>query len=501
MFLACGEACDFSEPEGLRDSRTSPDRRTEERTGARRMSRRGSGWRTWRARHAQMSSAVAASAPATLDAKLGGGSAAAPTSLASPEERVRWTLGFVAVLAYIFSVTSYRVNIATPAMVIAVIALFFEGKAIRFPPFLFFFALWVIWCVTGLPLSLAPSLTNEALQTLGKLVVISLALASVVQTYGRLRLFVVFYAACFLLFPVRGALVNYVVGYRVFGRALWNYVYANPNDLAAFLFCPLALSIWLVQTERDWRARWMALGSTGVMLLLLLLTQSRGALIALVVSAAFFLVRTSTRRAVRGIFVTLGLLALVVPFVPSSAWERFQGMSLLSSTETLAQADPEGSAEDRYNIWRVAVQIIASNPIKGVGLGTYEYAHALQAAQMDVPPGAKGIRDTHSTYLHVAAETGFPGLGLFLLMLTGAFAGAERARWRTTDQRLRNLILCQEAGLVGFLVAGVFGSFAALNVLYIQLAVLAASSRIAAKSASPLPAARGSAAVLRTRIA
>ncbi len=421
-----------------------------------------------------------------------------PRSPAIPDERVRWTLGFIAILAYIFSVTTYRINIATPAMVVAIVALLFEGNAIRFSPFLLFFAMWVVWCVTGLPFSFAPSLTSDALRVMGKLLLVALAITWLVQTYGRLRVFVGFYAACFLLFPVRGALVNYLVGYTVFGRALWNYVYSNPNDLAAFLFCPLALLVWLAQAERERRLRLIAIGGAGVMVLVLLMTQSRGAFIALVVSGAFYLVRSSTRRAVRGLMVALAVMTLVVPFVPSSAWNRFRAMSYLSSTQTLAQADPEGSAEDRYDIWRVAVQIIAANPISGVGLGCYEYAHALQSAQMDVLPGAKGIRDTHSTYLHVAAESGFPGLGLFLLMLAGVFASAERARRRTADQRLSALILSQEAGLVGFLVAGVFGSFAGLNVLYIQLAILSAASAIAMRSAGALPVARRSAAFIRT---
>ncbi len=463
------------------------------------MRRPGPGWRTWRAPQEPQSGAVAPSGSASVSADFAPAAPSLQTSPAIPDERVRWTLGFIAILAYIFSVTTYRINIATPAMVIAVVALLFEGNAIRFPPFLFFFALWLVWSVTGLPFSFAPSLTNDALQVMGKLVLIALAITWLLQTYGRLRIFVGFYAACFLLFPVRGALVNYLVGYTVLGRALWNYVYSNPNDLAAFLFCPLALLVWLAQAERDRRLRLMAIGGAGVMVLVLLMTQSRGALIALVVSGAFYLVRSSTRRAVRGLMVALAVLALVLPFVPSSAWDRFRGMTYLSSTQTLAQADPEGSAEDRYDIWRVAVQIIALNPIKGVGLGAYEYAHALQSAQMDVLPGAKGIRDTHSTYLHVAAETGLPGLGLFLLMLTGVFVSAERARRRTSDQRLSALILCQEAGLVGFLVAGVFGSFAALNVLYIQLAILSAASAIAARSARALPVARRNAAFMRTR--
>ena len=81
---------------------------------------------------------------------------------------------------------------------------------------------------------------------------------------------------------------------------------------------------------------------------------------------------------------------------------------------------------------------------------------------MIVPPAARGFRDTHSTYLNVAAETGIPGLILFLAMIAVVAAGAELTRRRAAGTARARQLFALELGLLAFLMHGIFGSLAKL---------------------------------------
>lgn len=383
-----------------------------------------------------------------------------------------WSISLVGVLAYICAAVTYRLPVATPAMILAVIGLFFERR-ITVPFFILLFALFVVWAGFSYTASLDQAMTMDQTTVLAKILLISFIIANVTRTSWRMRVFMIFFLACFALYPARGTLVNYfIVRYTIFGRALWNYIYSNPNDLAALTFFPLSLSAAVALTEPKGWIRRAAITGTALLPLIILVTQSRGALIGLVSSGLIFFMVHSRGRRLKSL-LALGAAGIVLlPFVPRSAWERFELMKNLTSTTTIAEADPEGSAEARYNIWRVAGTIIKENPVTGIGLGVYARAHAMYAPRVGVPVTALGFRDTHSTYLNVAAETGIPGALIFLSMVGVVAVSCERTRRRARGTPRAEQLLALELGLLAFMLAGVFGSFAKLSFLYIQLAVM-----------------------------
>ena len=390
----------------------------------------------------------------------------------SAQHPATWSVSFVAVLAYIYSAVTYGLPLVTPAMALATLGLFLEGRPPRVPLFIGIFALWLGWAAVGYTSSVDGSATYAQAIVLAKIMLICFVIANVVRDGWRMRIFLIFFLACFAAYPARGTLVNFfIVRYTIFGRALWNYIYSNSNDLAALTFLPLSMAAAVAMTEKNiWMKRAAIVGLV-VLPLMMLLTQSRGALIALVVTGLVFFVLHTKGRRTRSLLTAVAASVFILPFVPQSAWERFSLMKNLS-TGDLIEADPEGSAEARYNIWRVARVIIKENPITGIGLGVYPRAHAMYAPRVGVPVSAIGFRDTHSTYLNVAAETGIPGVVLFLGMIGVVVASCERARWRSKGSPRAKQLLAFELGLLGFLLAGVFGSFAKLSFLYVQLAIM-----------------------------
>jgi len=96
----------------------------------------------------------------------------------------------------------------------------------------------------------------------------------------------------------------------------------------------------------------------------------------------------------------------------------------------------------------------------------------MYAPRVGVPDAALGFRDTHSTYLNVAAETGIPGLLLFLSTIGVVAVASERTRRLARGSPRAQQLLALEIGLLAFMLAGVFGSFAKLSFLYMQLAIM-----------------------------
>ena len=395
----------------------------------------------------------------------------------APQQRVVWTFVYAAFLCYVFAVTTFRLPIGEASMIAGLLGLVLQQERIRLPALLAWSAVFLGWCLLGYFRSPFPAEVWANVILLGKLCLIMLVAANALRSPAQLRFFMIFFLACYALFPVRGAFVNYFSNYTLFGRALWNYTYDNPNDLAALSLLVLSVAASLLATERTPWIRWCAIAGLAILPLLILMTQSRGGFVALCVFTAVALFTQHHRRRLQ----TLAIVALlglgVAAAAPSGVWTRVKGLAQI--TENLDNVDPEGSAKSRYQIWQVATTIIHDYPLTGVGWGAYALAHANYAAVSDVDPSARGARDTHSTYLNVLAETGYLGLLLFLGLLWSVVRRAERARrWcRPVLPRLAMQLMYLELGLLAFLVAGVFGSFAKLSFLYLHLVLLWAATQ------------------------
>lgn len=385
--------------------------------------------------------------------------------------KVEWTLPYVALLAYIFAIVTYRLPIATPAMIVGILGLLFQRHTVRIPPLLWWFAAYLAWCLIGQTQTPYPDIVSQRIQDYGKLWLIALVAVNALRTPGQLRFFAIFFLFCFATHPVRGALFNtFLHGYSTFGRVLWNGSFGNPNQLAALTFLPLGIAAGLLNDRNKWIHRG-ALASVVVLPTLILMTQSRGAFLALAVFVP--LVWFGQRRKLKGLLLLLIIGGVVTAASPAGIWER---MSALSSQGTEA----DSSSKQRWGIWQIAGKIVDENPVYGVGLGGYKYAHEATAPSVETEIFSGGQRDTHSTYLNVAAETGYPGLVIFLLLITATAVSAERVRRRLKPVLPRSAarLWLLEVSLLAFLIAGIFGTFPQLAFLYLHLAVVAATTEM-----------------------
>lgn len=387
---------------------------------------------------------------------------------------VRWTGTVAGFLLYLLVITSYRLPLGSFAIGVALFALAMQPGAIRFPPYLGWLTAFGIWAFVAAMQTGYPDLVQPQLVDLLKLCLIVLVAANSMRTKAQMRLFMVFFLGCFALWPLRGAMFNFFLYQSdMDGRAIWNQLYGNPNDLGAIALLQLSMAVMLLESERRGWVRNCAILGVILIPMLILMTQSRGVFLGLLIFIAITL--AGQRRRLRLLFRVAVIAVLLATVVPSGVWDRFGTLRHATSTTTLDEVDgAEGSARQRYEIWRVAWKISLDHPLTGVGLGAYKPNHEQYALQPEFNPTAQGGRDTHSLYLNVLAETGYPGFILYLGMLLTVLITAERTRRRcrgVLDSAARQ-ILVLEAGLVAFLAAATFGSLPYLPHFLLHLVLL-----------------------------
>ncbi|MGQ0764472.1 MAG: O-antigen ligase family protein [Gemmatimonadota bacterium] len=422
------------------------------------------GWRT--ARWNQWGEPVL---PATPELVVQSGS---PVVAADPPLSLKVvfpTFGVGALLVFCFVIISNRVNLGAVAALASLAAPFIMGRALRVPGFIRAYLGYVALATLGLFFSPYREAVQIELELLYKVAAIGLAACTILTTRREVRGFVFGYLAIFALFPVRGALFNYVYGITEFGRISWNFIFANPNALAALCFLPLGMSGYFLLTERRGIGRLAALAGLVILTLIILLTQSRGAFIGLILGFVYF-VATAKQRGRGMLFILIGF-GIAAALAPSSVWDRLGGLSNASVTTGMKGLDQERSAESRWAIMGIGVGIARDNPVFGVGIGAYEYEH-LSRTQRDrsVIGTARGARDAHSTYIRAAAETGFFGFICIAAFIGLALLETAKIRRRLPDSlaRERNALLALEVSLVAFAGTCMFGSMERVTFFLLQ---------------------------------
>ena len=126
----------------------------------------------------------------------------------------------------------------------------------------------------------------------------------------------------------------------------------------------------------------------------------------------------------------LGAIAFVVAVGnpvdwANARWDEFknQGTPDLSAE---ASRFTFNAGSNRYDLWRVALDEFAADPVRGVGGGGYQDSYLRERAD-----ATEVVRDAHSVEMELLSELGLPGLALFAVAIVGAVLGIFRARSRT----------------------------------------------------------------------
>jgi hypothetical protein len=178
----------------------------------------------------------------------------------------------------------------------------------------------------------------------------------------------------------------------------------------------------------------------------------------------------------------VGAIALGAPAELSDRWEGFKDpQTAAGGAERFTSANGAG----RYQQWGSALDAYSSEPLTGIGAGTYEFWWARDPGVEIDPSIPQFVRDGHSLYLESLAELGLPGLiliGGFVFWSLGV--GARRARRGPLDRR--GYFAAATAGGAAFATAAAVDWVWELPVLPVAFMLLAAAL-VAAPAAEPSP--------------
>jgi probable O-glycosylation ligase (exosortase A-associated) len=285
-------------------------------------------------------------------------------------------------------------------------------------------------------------------------------------------------------YGVKGGIFTIVNGgvYRVQGPP-GTFIGGN-NELALAMVMTIPLMRYLQLHEKHHLVR---LGLGVAMFLTAIAafgTQSRGALVALILTGTMFWLK-SRKKIATALLIALAATA-GLGLMPDEWFERMN---------TIKTYDEDLSAQGRINAWWTAWNL-ANDRFLGGGFETWGWnVFQLYA------PDPNNVRDVHSIYFEVLGEHGWVGLTLFLSLLgfTWLKCNAIRRRARKQPELLwaRDLAAMVQVSMVAYMSAGAFLGLAYFDYIYHLVAVVVvtykllsdAEARPAALGASRLPTA------------
>jgi len=204
-----------------------------------------------------------------------------------------------------------------------------------------------------------------------------------------------------LLYQVAGVETMFALQFRAQGT------FEDSNLFAAHVGVSFFLTVfyWMLQERRE---RWPLL-LLPVQLAGILLSASRGSLMAVVLAMAglaFFFCTTRVKWAIGA--TTMMALLLVLALPDRDSWLASNPITARLTTTTVDLENPE--AKQRRDLWEVAWNTWQANPWFGAGRGNYGLGAGGEA---------QAIGFAHNTYLGLLAETGIAGFATYLMVALG----------------------------------------------------------------------------------
>jgi O-antigen ligase len=200
-------------------------------------------------------------------------------------------------------------------------------------------------------------------------------------------------------------------------------------------------------------------GATALMLLTLIASLSRGALLGAAAAVACGYAFARQRSIGRGRATRIGVLLLLVVLL-GGVW-----LNLGALTQRLAG----GTEASRMTIWRETLPIVAHFPLTGTGLGTYPRSMAIyQRTTPDIL-----FNHAHSEYLQLVAEGGVL-LTVPALIALAAWLALARRRIRDDHREMLWIRMASAAGMAGIAVQCIWDTTLRMPANAMLFALLAA---------------------------
>jgi probable O-glycosylation ligase (exosortase A-associated) len=293
-----------------------------------------------------------------------------------------------------------------------------------------------------------------------------------------LKIFLMYFVSAFLvrsvkhiwlLFVMVGLVLGYIayeVNYLYFAHkylGIYKRGYGGLDNNGAGLMLAMGVPVcWFCfeAVNRWWRYFFLLLIPTLVHAVLM--TYSRGAMLSLLVMLPVMLIRSRYR-----LRLSLAMAFFFAVLLPTMA-----GPEIKARFFTIQQHEIDETANLRWASWTAAVRIANDYPIFGVGVRNANLYSEAYGADMYG-------RTIHSQYLQLAADNGWVGMALYLMLLVSAWLALRRvrilARYKKDDetQRARAIAAGVECSLIVFCFGALFLSLEVFELPFLLLLLCA----------------------------
>jgi len=253
--------------------------------------------------------------------------------------------------------------------------------------------------------------------------------------------------------------------------------FTNRNHLAQFLALGVGplLWWWLKTCRGNTEDNASRIGNTaplhgafivalGTVVIAILLTQSRGGVLALGMTGIVSLCGLQRARWISGQFVLALVTALVI----------IGGIGYVAGSQELARRIDETGNESRWEIWQANIEVAKHFPWIGTGVGTHVNSHQLY---LDRAYTNREYTHADNSYLQVASECGMAGIsiaGLMIVTCCGWIWGIMR---RATDPATTAIAAVLLGSFAGHIAHAVFDFLWYVPGLMVVVLLLAAAAR------------------------
>jgi O-antigen ligase len=235
------------------------------------------------------------------------------------------------------------------------------------------------------------------------------------------------------------ALLTFVIIANVFGTTetgrlvLAQGKLANPNEMAQVLL--IGIPLWIAKMSES-KIQFQKIFAGGVMLVMLMTvvrTGSRGAMVAFVVLMLCVFLRAPVMGKAQMLLASIFFLGLVVVVMPGSLISRYKTISSDEvddeEMDEAMRSSALSSSQSRKQLLKTSIKFTLSHPLFGVGPMMFAVADNAYAQSQGLKKGS--WLGTHNSYTQVSSELGIPAFCFFVAIIFMATKGPYQLYCRT----------------------------------------------------------------------
>lgn len=350
-------------------------------------------------------------------------------------------------------------NLFPVAMLVGVVTIlgwFFSAERGRLPhqrETYIMFGLWAIFVLTTL-FAIYPEDARPMLKKVSKILLMTFLTIYVVNTRKKFEIFIMILVLSIEIIGVKGGIWGVLTGaqYRLWGPE--DSTLGDNNDVALALNM---VSPMLVAFAKLYKNKWIRFFSfiiLGLSLFAVILTQSRGGFLGML-AIVFGMTWQSSKR-----YLLIGTIIILMPTIFALLPEHYR-----NRMKTIETYDQDESAMARIITWGVAFKLAQDKPLTGGGFNCFSN-EVFQA----YAPDYKGSHASHSSYMGILGEHGFPALLLFIALIFSTFWKLSRlqriSKLFPGMQWVQHYASALQLGLLGYAVSGTFLGRAYFDLFY-----------------------------------